>query len=99
MNLPDTVFVLVSDENYFPKARQTITDLRVKGKWLGEIVLITIDFNLDDNCKDYYEITEVKIPPIDKNRLIILLTEGGFPESDKKRDKSYQSMGKTASIR
>lgn len=84
MESPDTVFVLVTDTKYFSRAKQTITDIRIKGKWLGEIVLITIDFNLDDNFKDYYEVTEVKLEPLDNKRLIDLIPEGGFPGSDKR---------------
>ena len=84
MECDDTAFVLITDANYFPRAKQTITDIRIKGKWLGTIALITIDFELDDNFKDYYEVTEVKIKPLDKEKLINLIPEGGFPGSDKR---------------
>ena len=39
----DTVFALISDLNYFNKAKRTIIDLRTKGNWNKEIVLITIE--------------------------------------------------------
>jgi len=38
-----TVFALVTDLNYFNKAKRTIIDLRTKGNWSGDIVLITIN--------------------------------------------------------
>lgn len=84
MESPDTIFVLVTDNNYYLRAKQTIIDIRIKGRWLGEIALITIDFELSNNFKDYYEVIEVKIPPLDKNKLISLLPEGGFHGSDKR---------------
>ena len=39
-----TVFVTLSDQSYFPKAVQTIQELRDNGKWTGDIVLIAVDF-------------------------------------------------------
>lgn len=32
------------DASYFPKARRTIRELQVHGKWLGDIVLLAVDF-------------------------------------------------------
>ena len=82
MDNTDTVFVIVSDRNYHSRAHQTITDLRIRGQWLGSIVYITLDFNLSDNFKDYYNIIEKKFPLIDKSNLLKLLPKGGFPGSD-----------------
>jgi hypothetical protein len=39
-----TVFVTLSDESYFPKARRTLRELQVHGKWAGDIVLLAVDF-------------------------------------------------------
>lgn len=39
-----TAFVTLCDQTYFPKALQTIRELRESGKWTGDIVLITVDF-------------------------------------------------------
>jgi len=82
----DTVFVLVTDKNYFSKAKRTIVDLRSKGNWKNEIVLITIDFNLNSNFKDFYNVIEVKFPTIDKTNLIKSIGENGFNDTTDKRE-------------
>lgn len=80
----DTVFALITDEKYFKKAKITIRDLRLKGNWSGPIVLATIDFNLNKNFIDYYGITEVKFPPIDKSEMLKKIGPNGFSIGDKR---------------
>jgi hypothetical protein len=82
----DSVFVLITDLNYFNKAKRTIIDLRTKGNWYKEIVLITIDFNLNTNFKDFYQITEVKFPLIDKSKLLEKIGQNGFNDTTDKRE-------------
>jgi len=82
----DTVFVLVTDQNYFNKAKRTIIDLRTKGNWNKDIVLITIDFDLNSNFKDFYQITETKFPCIDKIILLQKIGENGFNDTTDKRE-------------
>lgn len=40
----DTVVVTLCDSVYFPKAKQTLTEVREKGGWAGDCVLLAIDF-------------------------------------------------------
>ena len=47
----NTIFVLITDKEYFYKTKVTINDLRTLGNWQNNIILITIDFNLDDDYK------------------------------------------------
>ena len=82
----DTVFVLITDQNYFNKAKRTIIDLRTKGNWNKDIVLITIDFNLNSNFKDFYQIIELKFPSIDKTILLQKIGENGFNDTTDKRE-------------
>jgi hypothetical protein len=82
----DTVFALITDNNYFSRAKKTIIDLRSKGRWWGPLVLITIDFDLNQNFKDYYEITEVKFPLIDKRELLNKIGSYGFKDTTDKRE-------------
>ncbi len=77
-----TVFALVTDAKYFSKAKRTIIDLRSKGTWQGDIVLITIDFDLNANFKDFYNIIEAKFPQIDKSELLNKIGPNGFSNSD-----------------
>ena len=85
-NNSDTVFALITDLNYYNKAKRTIIDLRSKGNWNGKIVLITIDFNLNNNFKDFYNITEVKSPLIDKSTLLSKIGINGFIDTTDKRE-------------
>jgi hypothetical protein len=82
----DTVFALVTDLNYFNKSRRTIIDLRTKGNWYGDIVLITLNFDLNTNFKDYYNVTEKKFTQIDKSILLFKIGESGFVDTTDKRE-------------
>ena len=82
----DTVFALVSDSSYFYKAKRTIIDLRTKGNWSGDIVLVTIDFDLNSNFKDFYNIIEAKFPKIDKTQLLSKIGSQGFIDTTDKRE-------------
>ena len=80
----NTVFVLVTDLSYFNKAKRTILDLRTKGNWSGPIVLITIDFHLNENFKQFYNVSEVQFDKIDKTNLLSKIDSNGFSNSDKR---------------
>jgi hypothetical protein len=79
-----TAFVLVTDNQYFHKARTTINDLRTVGKWSGDLLSITIDFNLDEQYKIDNNIIEHKFPCIDKTNLLQKIGPNGFENSDKR---------------
>jgi hypothetical protein len=86
MNLvkDSTVFALITDSKYFEKAKITIKDLRIKGHWDGPIVLATIDFDLNKNFIDYYGITEVRFPQIDKTNMLEKIGSKGFSNGDQR---------------
>jgi hypothetical protein len=48
--------------------------------------LITIDFNLNTNFKDFYQIIEVKFPLIDKTILLEKIVQNGFNDTTDKRE-------------
>jgi hypothetical protein len=80
----NTVFVLVTDERYFNKADVTINDLKTTGNWHGDVVLITIDFDLEETYKSSQNIIEKKFPLIDKTHLLKEVGPNGFSNSDKR---------------
>jgi len=80
----DTTFALVTDNAYFKKAKKTIVDLRSRGNWKGPIILITIDFDLNTNFKEFYNIIEVKFSEINKTYLLEKIGSSGFSNSDKR---------------
>ena len=42
-----TVFVTLTDQTYFSKALMTLQDLRGRGKWKGDMVLLTVGFDAE----------------------------------------------------
>jgi hypothetical protein len=66
-NTDTTVVVLLTDTHYFKKAKNTIIDLRTRGKWNGEIVLITVDFDLN------VKLIHLKVNLVNKYNLIVFL--------------------------
>ena len=81
---PLTVFTFVTDKNYFHKLMVTINDLRNCGKWYGDIVVITIDFDLNEAYIKMNNLIEVKFPLIDKTNLLKKIGPQGFSNSDKR---------------
>lgn len=61
-----TVFVIVTDEMYFPRAKRTIIDLRSRGSWQGDIVLITVDFHCNIKFLNFYNITQKRFHVINE---------------------------------
>lgn len=82
--MDSTVFVLVTDILYFNRALVTVCDLRTIGAWTQDIVLITIDFVLDNDLKNKYNLIEAKFPLIDKSNLLQKIGPNGFSNSDKR---------------
>jgi hypothetical protein len=66
----NSVFVILTDENYFFRAKKTISDLRSVGKWNGDVAVICVNFNLPINFKKFYNITEVHFQEINKTLLL-----------------------------
>jgi hypothetical protein len=64
------VVTILTDRNYFYKARQTIIDIRSRGKWDGDVVLISVDFNIPDDFLKMYNITELKVSHINTDYLL-----------------------------
>jgi hypothetical protein len=60
-----TVVVTLTDARYFNRAKRTIIDTRTRGKWMGEIVLITVGFDAPSNFLDYYDIIPFRVEHID----------------------------------
>lgn len=64
------VVVILTDLNYLSRARQTIQDVRIRGDWRGDIILITIDFDAPPNFIDYYSLIPKRFPQIDVSAVL-----------------------------
>jgi len=65
-----TVVVTLTDQGYFHKAKRTIMDIRSRGQWTGDLVLITIGFDAPRNFVDYYNVIYTRMEHIDTNALV-----------------------------
>lgn len=79
-----TVVVLLSDLNYWNKAKRTIYDLRIRGEWTGEIVFIPVDFEPNKTFTDFYKLTIKKFPRLDLTHLIEQINKHPFINSDRR---------------
>ena len=59
-----TAFVTLCNERYLGKALQTIKEIRGIGQWVGDIVLISVDFTLSREICDKYRVISVQFPTI-----------------------------------
>jgi hypothetical protein len=82
-NTNTTCFVTLCDEAYFSKAKQTIYDLRTRGKWFGDIVLIPVDFSPFCNADfmEKYSVQCMSLPKIDTS-FVTSQIEKPFSEGD-----------------
>jgi hypothetical protein len=80
-----TCIAIITDLNYFYRAKRTILDARTIGNWKKDIVLVTIDFSLNDVDEDFktqFEVIEVSFECIDKQPLLNKIPPNGFSNSD-----------------
>ena len=64
-----TAIVTLTDKAYEEKAKRTIMDVRTRGQWQGDIVLITIGFDMSMNFLDYYGVIQKRFEHIDTRQL------------------------------
>jgi len=65
-----TVVVTLTDQGYFHKCKQTIIDIRSRGEWTGDLVLITVGFDAPRNFLDYYRIIQKRVEHIDCSQIL-----------------------------
>lgn len=65
-----TAVVTLTDQSYYHKAKRTIIDIRSRGEWKGDLILITVGFNPPKNFVDYYRVIVHSVEHIDTSKLI-----------------------------
>ena len=70
-----TAFVTACDIGYMPRAQRTIHELRSRGGWNGDIVLIAIDFDPADDVMKQYNVIVHKVSHINTDNLVRQLKE------------------------
>jgi hypothetical protein len=91
-----TVFVTLCDEGYFWRARQTIKDLRTRGAWGGDIVLICVDFMPDHAYLTSNKVTAVTFPRFDLSAYVEKIRAAPFtvPTNDGRETKKLAQWEK-----
>lgn len=89
------VVVTLTDQGYYSKAKRTIMDIRSRGEWREEIVLITIGFDAHINFLDYYDVTPLRMEHIDTSGLLKAYeTHPLLPTSDHREIKKLTQWDK-----
>ncbi len=82
---PSTVFVTLSDLKYSQKALQTIRELRGRGRWVGPIVYIAVDFQPPEESIQDLNVHILPVNHIDTSRLVEQLTAHPLGETHDNR--------------
>jgi len=87
-NDKDTAFVTLCDASYFEKAKKTIYELRERGGWAGDVVLMAIDFQ----PPPIPHVTTLLLPHVDTTSLVQSLRKHPIRPMDDNRhfQKLYQ---------
>jgi len=65
-----TAVVTLTDPGYFHKAKRTIMDVRSRGEWTGDLVLVTVGFDAPRNWLDFYRVTPWRVEHLDTSTLV-----------------------------
>lgn len=65
-----TVVVTLTDPGYTAKAKRTILDVRSRGEWTGDLVLITVGFDMPKNWMDFHRVTPFRVEHLDTSTLL-----------------------------
>lgn len=69
-SLSKTAVVLVTDKPFLYRAERTIKDIRSRGEWTGDIVLISVDFIPSIDFINNYKVTIYPVKHIDVSPLV-----------------------------
>jgi hypothetical protein len=65
-----SVVVTLTDAGYYQKAKRTIIDVRSRGEWKGDLVLITVGFDAPPNFLDFYRVIPFRVEHLDTSQLV-----------------------------
>ena len=70
VKLMKTVVVTLTDQGYAAKAKRTLLDVRSRGEWTGDVVLITVGFDMPKNWMDFHRVTPFRVEHLDTSILL-----------------------------
>lgn len=65
-----TVVVTLTDAGYTAKAKRTLQDVRVRGEWTGDVVLITVGCNVSANWLAFHRVIPFRVEHLDTTALL-----------------------------
>ena len=78
----DAVVVVLTDQAYFGRATNTIRDIRDRGQWRGDLVVIPIGFDLPGDFVALYRVQVKTFSKIDLREMYEKIGEAGFDGTD-----------------
>jgi len=69
-SVENTVVVTLTNEGYYHRATRTIIDIRSRGEWTGDLVLITVGFDAPTTFLDFYSVIPFRVEHIDTTALL-----------------------------
>lgn len=70
MVLMKTVVVTLTDQAYAAKAKRTLVDVRSRGEWTGDVVLITVGFDMPTTWMDFHRVRPFRVEHIQTDALL-----------------------------
>lgn len=64
------VVVTLTDQGYAAKAKRTIMDIRSRGQWTEDLVLITVGFDMPATFMDFYHVIPFRVEHLDCSTLL-----------------------------
>ena len=65
-----SVVVTLTDQGYYHRARRTIVDVRSRGEWWGDLVLITVGWDAPRSFTDFYKVICFRVDHINTDALL-----------------------------
>jgi len=85
-----TVVVTLTDQAYLEKCIRTLKQLRTRGKWDGDVVVLTVDFNMPTSITNELKLTTKRISHLDHTPLWEAWKTHPIPKKDDNRH--YQKV-------
>lgn len=80
-----TVVVTLTDAPYYAKCVNTIHDIRQRGKWKGDLVVLCVDFDFPQDMIDQFQIITQRIRHVDHEPLFKAWITHPLPPKDDNR--------------
>jgi hypothetical protein len=78
------VVVILTNAEYYPRALNTIRDIRSMGQWHSDLVVIPINFDIPNEIVEQYDLQIKRFDRIDLSDMLIGIGPDGFVGTDRR---------------